>query len=162
MAILVVGGALGCSSGGGGTVSTCDLGDMCVQVPAERVSATCTSVQYAYYSTNRQGTATASDMCSYFGGQGSFSINRDCFQLQRDALASYLGRHSAVQSGDITEEVAGIGDIAFYRYSTQTSTKILVILNGNHVITLYDSEFVDSASHKPCMTELAGDAVAAL
>lgn len=161
-AILAVGGALGCSRGGG-TISTCELADLCAQVAVERVNATCgRGTQSSSYVSYPRFTATASDTCTYYGTQGGFTIYRDCFQLQRDALVAYLGQHNTAPSADVvTEEVAGVGDIAFFRYSNQTPEKNLVILSGNDVITLSDTQFADPASDKACMTELAGDAVAA-
>jgi hypothetical protein len=166
MALLAIGGALGCSSSGGvEVVSSCELADVCAALTVDDVAAACdSSVSSSEYTGYPAGpnTPNAVDRCEYTGEAGpTYAFYRICYPLTRDALADYVAERDPQLGGLVTETIDGIGDGAFFRYGSAMTETRVVVLDGNHLIRLVHNGTVDVATDKSCLTTLAGVAVPA-
>ena len=154
--------ALGCSEQAV-TIRSCELAELCTQVTVERVTATCgTSATTAIFDRFADGSNTL-DTCSYTGPTGeAFWIMRGCFQLSSSAAIVYSGAHDDTSSPDyVREDVAGLGDRAFFRHSAEMMRAQLLVLAGNLFVDVSNSELSDTTTAKSCMMTIANDVLAA-
>jgi len=169
---VIAGGALaavGCSSGEGtidagltdAGLTSCAVEDLCAQITVAQVTAACgTSAASTKYESD-PGDPSA-DICYYDGAfSDTFEIGRLCTGSSARAREYYDIARPMEFPGFVAEDVTGLGDAAFFRYSEQTKRGQLYILSGNRFVYLYDNEATDKAGTQACLTGLVSAVLAA-
>jgi hypothetical protein len=166
-------GAFGCSSGsgaradaGGADGGSCAFADSCVQVPLARVAAACGTIADATRYDLTPAPVANSDICSYTANDMGtnvlvFEIDRACFADAATARLYFDTSHDQPLIADTTmDEVSGLGDAAFFRFSAQGMRAQLNVLYGNRLAAVVNGEVTDGVAAKACMTALARDVLA--
>jgi hypothetical protein len=163
-----------CSADGGSPADSgplCPVVDLCAVVSIAELASVCgITADGTYDSAPEAGTPAARSapvvgtVCDYQSkGIIPFQVSQACYKEgARLAKILYNQEHDSPQEPITTQEdLSGVGDSAFYRYTEARTEGALYVLKGNLLVSMSDYAGTGSDATKLCMTTIAQQVLAA-
>lgn len=154
LAVACGGGGGGSADGGGG--GACKQSQLCTTVPLAKFQAECGTTAATTMDMGGTMSGVTVSGCEYTGGGAADDTELDCFDGgAATAKVFYDGEHNVTLFGDQTlEDLTGVGDKAFFRFSATLMQGEVYVLKGNQIGQAHFNEAA-SAAVKQCLINLA-------